>query len=171
MKRKIFISYLLISSILIYSLSFTILFYSVLASLYQTIESIKIPDSYFIINPSSESPDVKISFSISNNGYFELNRFRINLSLDLRYYEEYSNKIKNATFFKKVENYGPISPRKTYYDVIQGNQEDFNISVLENFEAFVNTSKEINYLIYKFRGWFIFLASQFIPKLIKEINS
>ena len=145
--KKKLVSYSLILIISIYSLSFTILYYSISTSLSKTLETLYLPDNYFIVNPDPSSPDLRISFSITNKGFHDLTQFQIDLSLDLYYTEKSNNNEKNAQIFSKIESYSKISPKETYRDTFQGNYDSFNISALENFVESVNVNKSITYLM------------------------
>jgi len=132
---------------LIYGLIFISLFYSVSLALFQTIESIRIPDDYFFVNLDSDNLEFRTTFSISNRGPYDLTGFRIELSTEIIYYLEYSDNLTRGNIFSINEYYGRISGMRNYHGSIECDQEHFNMTVINDFWSYGNMSKDLTFLI------------------------
>jgi len=146
-KRTKLISYILLIIILIYGLSFSILFIIVSNSVLKTIGSIRIPYDYYLGNLDPSNPELEFSFRIKNMGFTDIADFSISVSEDLLFFEQLNETERRVTIFHQIEYYGTISPMKNFIRIFVGNDTNFNKVVLNNFWDKVNLSKGVRDLL------------------------
>lgn len=143
---------------LVYGLIFISLFYSVSIALFKTIQSIQVPDNYFLVNLELDNLEFRTTFSISNKGPYDLTDFRIELSTDIIYYLEYSDDVMvRDNIFSINIYYGKIPGISDYHGTIEGDQDNFNMTSMNDFWSYANVSKDLTFLIdIKFYGKYYF---------------
>ena len=146
-EKSYLISLGLLAIIIIYSMTYAIWFYSVSNSLLNTLGSISIPSGYLNVTLDSDQPELEISISVSNSGIYEVTNFRVNISLDVEYFENNENVTIREKVFNKTVLLGTIFPYKTYQSIIKGEVTDFNLIALEKFETQANLSRLIVYIL------------------------
>lgn len=149
LEKKKKISYLLLIVILLYGCISTLLFLTVSNSLIETILSIEMPDGYFYINFDPSDPELDMSFSITNVGYYDIDDFSLRLSMDLACFDKNNATKFYKNVFKKEQNYGCIPLRSYYYNVFSGDSTCFNKSALEDFLNNVNLNRSA-YLLFDY---------------------
>lgn len=157
LKRSKKFGIIFILFMLVYGIIFMSLFYSVSIALFKTIESVRVPDDYFLVNLESNNLEFRTTFSISNRGPYDLTDFRVELSTDIIYYLEYSDDMVRDNIFSIDIYYGKISGMSNYHGAIEGDQDNFNMTTMNDFWSFANMSKDLTFLIdIKFDGKYYF---------------
>lgn len=147
MPRKKLVSRILLILILIYSLGFTSLFIGLSLSLFTTLESINIPDSYLMISLVPENPSLNTSYRISNKGFSDISDFTVDFKVNLMYFEMYSDNETQKEIFFKSEKVNKIDPWQNYESNIEGSSEFFNETNLYSFWNNVNLSRPFYYIL------------------------
>lgn len=144
-KKSKLISYFLLFVIIVYSLTFAILYFSVSIALIHTINSIRIPDNYILINLDPLNPHLKLPFTVTNKGHFELSKFRINVSINIMYYTISNNTKVEREIFMNCQDFKDVGPKQKFSAIFEGNAIYFEIYALEDYWANANFSSEIIY--------------------------
>jgi hypothetical protein len=159
LRKTELVNYSILISILIYSTIFGFWFSGLSSGVINTIESIIIPNGYF-----------NASLSSSNPVFYDLTDLNINLSLDVKYFEKITNDETLKTVFIRNENIGVIPALQLYENIIKGEENDFKLDSLVDFESNANMSRIIRYFLrVEISGRFFYNSIPF--KLnIKEID-
>lgn len=147
MSRKKLVGNFLLLVILIYSIVFISVFFSLSISLFKTIGSINIPDKYLSISLVSENPSLNASYSISNKGFSDTSNLVIDFKVDLYYFELYNENGTRENLFFKTEKVKKVNPWQHYESVIKGDADYFNKPNLFYFWNNVNLSKPFSYIL------------------------
>ncbi len=170
LRKTELVNYSILISILIYSTIFGLWFSGLSSGVINTIESIVVPNGYFNASLSSSNPSLEISFSINNEVFYDLTDLNINLSLDVKYFEKITNNETLKTVFIRNENIGVIPALQLHENIIKGEENDFKLDSLVDFENNANMSRIIRYFLrVEISGRFFYNSIPF--KLnIKEID-
>jgi len=147
MRKSKLISYIILLIILLYGISFSILFFVISDSILKTIGSIRIPYDYYYGDLDPSSPRLDFSFKIKNMGFTEITDFSVSISEDLIYFEQFNNTEKRVTIFHQLEYYGTIPPMKDYIRLFSGIETNFNKVFLSDFWDKANFSKGVKDLL------------------------
>jgi len=144
-KHKL-VSRSLLLIIVIYSVIFASVVFSLSASVFKTIENMKIPD-HLMVSLVPEDPLLQASYKIPNKGFSDISNLVIDLKVDLCYSEEYTNNEIREQLFFKSETVTKINPWQNYEATLEGGSEYFNVTVIELFWDNVNFSRPVFYLL------------------------
>jgi hypothetical protein len=126
--------------ILVYGLSFSVLFSFAMNSVFNIIKSVKVPDGYYISNLDPSDPRFETSFSIRNEGFTEITDLSINISESILYFENNSSEVCKIKIFQKQIIIGNVMQGAAFTRIIHINYSDFNIGLLSTFESTANFS-------------------------------
>ena len=170
MKKQKLVSIILLLAILIYSIIFAGLFYSLSVSVFKTVGSISIPDKVLLISLVPENPSLRASYRISNKGFSDISNIIIDFKLDLNYFElDNENETRENLFFKS-EKINRINPWQNYESSIEGGPEYFNTTNLFYFWNNVDLNKPFFYILnIKFTGKYCLGIIPF-KLIIKDLN-
>jgi len=152
-KKSRLISYLLLVIILVYGLSFSILFSFALDSVFSIIKSVKVPNGYYLSDLDPLDPKFEVAFYIDNRGFWDISGFSIDISESILYFENNNSEPTSSLVFQKQVFIGKILSGRIFSDIIHSNYSDFNIGLLEDFANTVNMSRGIyEFLSVSIRG-------------------
>jgi hypothetical protein len=146
MPRKKLVNRVILLVILIYSIVFTSLIFSLSISLFKIIGGIRIPEN-LIISLVPESPLLRASYSVSNDGFSDVSNIIIDFKVDINYFEMDNDTETRADLFFKSEGINRINPWQNYEAFIEGGSEYFDISNLQYFWNNANLSKPFYYIL------------------------
>ncbi len=113
MPRHKVINRILLLIVVLYSVIVSSVIFSVSASVFKTIENMKIPDN-LQISLISEDPLLQASYKVNNEGLPDISNLVIDLKVDLYYSEKHTgNEIREKLFFKR-EIVTKINPWQNY---------------------------------------------------------
>ncbi len=118
---------------------------SVSTSLYDTIESISIPDDYIYVSLHPSIPELEMSYYMRNYGIYDLSDLTVNVSLDLIYFEQHTDLERQAKVFSKSEIMN-VPPMNHIEGIFVGGIENFDTESMAIFWNTVNESREVRYL-------------------------
>jgi hypothetical protein len=132
--------------VVIYSVIFASLVFSLSVSVYKTIENMEIPDS-LMISLVPEDPLLQASYKIPNKGFSDISNLVIDFKVDLFYSEKVTNNERREKLFFKSETVTKINPWQNYEANLEGGSEYFNVAAIELFWDSANFSKPVFYLL------------------------
>ncbi len=145
MKRTKFVSYILLLGIIVYGLSFSIIFITASNAFYHTIRSISIPDEYFITILDPENPEFIMSYRVENKGLYYLTEFRVNISMDL-IYNNTTNNTERINIFSGKEKLDDVAPLQRVQGEFYKDNDSFNIVNLEYYWSTVANSSDTRFI-------------------------
>lgn len=154
--------------LVIYTIFSSVYIVSILNSINQTLESIRLPNGYYAWNFGTSNPSFKISFGIENKGLFEVRELKIGLTLDLSFYDLNKNQSFREQFFQKQEDIGIVNPLFILNYTIDADSSSFNINVLDSFWNNISNYTNIYYLMNVSIS--LNLLNGFIPSAISYRN-
>lgn len=122
---------------MIYSASFSTIFYSASTSLYTNLANIVIPDRYLLTVLDPENPELRMPYIIPNDGIYDYTEFILNVSMDLQYIDKINDSEINLHVFSKEINFN-IAPMHVLTDIFRGDIDDFDTEALEFYQNTVN---------------------------------
>ena len=141
------INYLLLVIVIIYSTTFSLWFSGLSSGIVETIGSVTIPNGYFNASLSSSNPRLEVSYSITNRVIYDLTDLKIDLSLDVKYFDKFTHNETMKTVFVRNENIGDIIALQHQESIIIGEEGDFKLESLVEFETNANLSRIIRYFL------------------------
>ncbi|MFW9989351.1 MAG: hypothetical protein ACFFC3_11905 [Candidatus Odinarchaeota archaeon] len=147
MKRSQFISIILLTIILVYGLTYSLVFILISNSLLNTIGSIRIPNGYYYSDLEVQNPVLEFSFRIDNNAFIDINELYVNIIEYVLFFENYNNTEKRLLVFQENKIYNRIPAGQSYEDFFIGNKSNFDNNSLKNFLTNINATKGIRTLL------------------------
>ncbi len=137
---KTVFEYIIIAVLIIYSVVTGSLISYISNSLFDSFQSISLPNGAVKITLIPGEPYIELPFRINNKGIFNIDEFWVNVSLHLSYQELLTDKEINKKIFQKDNYYEKIQALTSLEDIIYGQKTDFNVTQLINYAVYANAS-------------------------------
>jgi len=118
----------IIYSVLIFVISFPVYFWITDTNL-----SIAIPNGYYDDYFGEDNPYLYFSFGMKNYGLLDINDLKLEVRLDVKYFNATSEEHKKINFFLKNQFFGKISALNDINSTFIGEKKYFDCDFLEKF--------------------------------------
>lgn len=137
MRKEIFknpkkLKLLLLSIIIIYFVSFSLGFFIVSNSFYNSITRIYIPDDYMLMSLDPNNPRFEASYTIYNKNGFDFTTLEMNMTMKVEYVENVTFSTVKAEVFNKLLTIH-VPAFTVVSDIFLGGNESFNLLQLQEY--------------------------------------
>jgi len=133
--------------VILYSIFVLFISFSVYYSIINTNSSIVLPNGYYDRYFSADNPRLKFSFGMKNIGIIQIEGLRLEVKIDVGYYNTNSEGTYRYNFFQKTQFFGIINPLDTINYTFIGECEDFDCDFLETFWSIRGDLLNVTFLI------------------------